>query len=223
MGSKTFVRFFFGPILVKKPTKQLLLFYSLFDFYFLFINIYGTMIPEKEKAEKKKELQKLLSEMDGTDVSDVLKDELDEETRRVVAGNTKKPAWQPRAWKPGQSGNPSGRPKNQFSFAKQFRNSFTMQADTLKTTNERAIELGVDPASITVGELFALSILSDSMTGRDSIAKEILQRIDGKIPDVVIAEIVPTGLSKLGDEALRKLAKNAMKEMDDETEEEQGK
>ncbi len=176
------------------------------------------MVSDANNEEKKKELQKLLSEMDGTDISEVINNELDLKTKSAVFSNKEKRRPPPHAWKPGQSGNPSGRPKNQFSFAKQFRNSFTLPADTLATTRERALELGVDPKTITIGELFSLSILSDSMKGRDSIAKEIINRIDGKIPDVIIAEVVPTGLSKLSDEALQKLAQNAMKELsDDET------
>jgi hypothetical protein len=169
----------------------------------------------KDNAEKKKELQQLLSEMDDDSVADVLKEELDEKTKSAVTNNREKSLANLRPWKPGQSGNPSGRPKNQFSFAKQFRNSFTKKASELEPTKKIAQELGIDPKTITVGELYAISMLTESMKGRDSIAKEIINRIDGKIPDVVSVDITPTGIDKLNDEQLKRLAQDAIKEMED--------
>lgn len=162
---------------------------------------------------KKKELQKLLSEMGTEEITDVLNENLSTEDKLKVSGKRRRPP--PTAWKPGESGNPSGRPKNQFSFAKQFRNSFNKKASEVHTTKERAEELGIDPESITVGELFAMSIISDSMKGRDGIAKEIINRIDGKVPDIVIPIDETTGLNKLNDEQLLQLAKSAMSEMEE--------
>jgi hypothetical protein len=176
------------------------------------------MVADNNNAEKKKELQQLLSEMDAEDVVDVINNDLSAEKKNAVAGISEKKGGPGRPWKPGQSGNPKGRPKNQFSFAKQFRNSFNKKASELEPTKKIAAEHGIDPDTITIGELYAVTMLVDSMRGRDSIAKEIIQRIDGKVPDVIIADVVPTGLSKLTDEQLKQLARSAMNEMDnDET------
>jgi hypothetical protein len=151
--------------------------------------------------------------METEEITEVLEENLDENEKLKVSGKRRRPP--PTAWKPGESGNPSGRPKNQFSFAKQFRNQFNKKASEIFTTKERALELGIDPGSITVGELFAASIISDSMKGRDSIAKEIINRIDGKVPDVVLDATTDEGLSKLTEEQLMQIINSGKKETED--------
>lgn len=111
-------------------------------------------------------------------------------------------------WKPGQSGNPNGRPKNHFSFATQFRKAFNIPAKDFKPARERAEELGLDVNVLTVGDVFALSIMGDGMTGKDTIIRELLNRIDGKSPEIIFNTIVDEtkkDLNAVTDEQLRRM------------------
>lgn len=171
---------------------------------------------DENNAEKKKELQQLLSEMNEGEIAQVLNEELDAETKNkvdehILTKNKEKSLANLRPWKPGQSGNPLGRPKNDFSFVTQFRHSFTKKASELIPTKKAAESLGINPESITIGELYAVSMLTESMKGRDSIAKEIINRLDGKVPDVILTDIgdeARVSLDNLTGEQLRKMLKS---------------
>lgn len=78
----------------------------------------------------------------------------------------------PHLWKPGQSGNPSGRPKGSISLARILR-------EELSAGNEEDARLIVR-AMITV----AKSATKDGHSDR----QEILNRIDGKVADKVIGD-----------------------------------
>lgn len=85
-------------------------------------------------------------------------------------------------WKPGQSGNPSGRPKALFSQA-------TRRIGAAKVTDfphfvAKAEELGLDPNGMTVAELQAhAAILNGLGNGGASHLGISLDRMEGKVAD----------------------------------------
>jgi hypothetical protein len=122
----------------------------------------------------------------------------------------------PYRWQKGQSGNPNGRPKGQRPVAEQFKKQFDMPATILAPVKKRAEDLGIDPRTATIGDVFALSILADAIEGKDTMAKEVINRIDGKVPDIIKNEIIneaKASLDNLTDEQLRAmLGKQVKKE-----------
>jgi hypothetical protein len=100
----------------------------------------------------------------------------------IFAENAKK-----NAWKKGQSGNPAGRPKNVLSVTaamKKFLESGTVGKDKNK---RRAIDALVK------------ALVIQACRGNGKIAKEIWDRIDGKLADEVnvsgsMADIVASAL-----------------------------
>ncbi len=115
---------------------------------------------------------------------------------------------EPYRWKTGQSGNPSGRPKNHKSVAGLFRKQFDIPANDFKPARERAEAMGVDPKELTVGDVFALSIMADGLGGREGMSKEIINRLDGKNPDVILTgqlDETKIDLGAVTDDQLRKM------------------
>lgn len=80
--------------------------------------------------------------------------------------------------------NPAGKPKSVRSIVKYLRDALTCKAAGITPFRERAIELNMDLAHASVGQVLAMSFLSDAMGGRDRLAVEILNRTDGKVPEV---------------------------------------
>lgn len=155
--------------------------------------------------EKRIELQKILAEMDGEEIKSVLQENLDEDVLKKVGNYGGSTGC---GWVPGVSGNPSGRPKNQFSFVSQFRKLFARPASEVKPMAERAIDLGLDPKEITVGEVYALSLVDTSLSGRDSVAKELINRIDGRVPHVIQGEEsvdTKTSLDTISEDQIRQM------------------
>jgi hypothetical protein len=77
------------------------------------------------------------------------------------------------AWTTGTSGNPNGRPKG---------------SDSLMTLIRRALDgrtLGAEPTpdGRTVAEWLAESMIHQAMKGNAACMKEIMNRVEGKIPD----------------------------------------
>jgi hypothetical protein len=101
----------------------------------------------------------------------------------------------PQRYKPGVCGNPGGRPKGALSLTKLLREALeknTINGELIpegKTAGERLIELAIANAS----------------KGNAKYFTEIINRIDGKLPDKV--EI--RDLSKLTDDQLRAIAEGA--------------
>lgn len=121
----------------------------------------------------------------------------------------------PYQWKPGQSGNPSGRPKNYFSPTQQIRNNFNLPANTLKPAIVRAKELGIDPDTCTLGDVFALSVMSDALGGKDNIVKEVLNRTDGRNPEVILSggiEGVVSSLEAISDDQVNAMIRREVKQ-----------
>jgi hypothetical protein len=113
-------------------------------------------------------------------------------------------------WKKGDSGNPAGRAQGDRTIAKKFRDQLTRKAATVPAIKAMISEanLGLDLRTATIGEVFALKLIVDAMSGREGIAKEIINRMDGKVPDVIRNEIVDeakASLDNLTDEQLRRM------------------
>ena len=81
-------------------------------------------------------------------------------TPRTVAGNPDKP-WE---WKPGQSGNPHGRPKDQFSFMGILRSALAEENKSGKSVGERIIKRYIKLA----------------LAGNGQALEALVARIDGK-------------------------------------------
>ena len=80
--------------------------------------------------------------------------------RTVEAGNPDKP-WE---WKPGQSGNPNGRPKDQFSFMGILRSALAEENRSGKSVGERIIARYIKLA----------------LAGNGQALEALVARIDGK-------------------------------------------
>ena len=81
-------------------------------------------------------------------------------TQRTVEGNPDKP-WE---WKPGQSGNPNGRPKDQFSFMGILRSALAEKNKSGKSVGERIVRRYIKLA----------------LGGNQQAAEALMARIDGK-------------------------------------------
>ena len=78
-----------------------------------------------------------------------------------------------RPWKPGQSGNPKGKPKRSLT-------------TLLREAGEKGEVLGERlPEGMTVAEAFAQAAWGHAIKGNPSFASQILDRLEGKVPSVV--------------------------------------
>lgn len=93
-----------------------------------------------------------------------------EKQRRKCAGNPDKIV--PFQWKPGQSGNPAGRPR---------RKSLT---DLVRDIMERE-GLTPDGRELCVDEALAETILTMALRGNTEILKELWSRLEGKPKEIV--------------------------------------
>lgn len=84
----------------------------------------------------------------------------------------------PVSWKPGQSGNPKGKPKGTKSIS-----TFLRKLLDKEISAPRGSELA--SGKITVAERLALSLISQANLGNIRAAVEILDRTEGKVKDVV--------------------------------------
>ena len=78
----------------------------------------------------------------------------------VPGGNPDKP-WE---WKPGQSGNPNGRPKDQFSFMGILRSALAEE----------------NKSGHSVGERIVMRYINLALQGNQQAAEALMARIDGK-------------------------------------------
>ena len=85
---------------------------------------------------------------------------------RYIFANTEKTKGKapPHAWKPGQSGNPSGRPKDQFSFMGILRSALAEE----------------NKSGHSVGERIVRRYIKLALQGNQQAAEALMARIDGK-------------------------------------------
>lgn len=127
-------------------------------------------------------------------------------------------------WKKGVTTNPSGlsrsgkpppgKPKGALTITKQLRALFKKPAKLVDPVKEYCVSQDWEPKNLTVGEVFATMMVMRAMQGNATIAHEIFNRIDGKIPDVVRNEIdgdARVSLDNVSDNTLRKIVKGKVK------------
>jgi hypothetical protein len=97
-----------------------------------------------------------------------------------TAQNKKSPSLPvvPFRWKPGQSGNPNGRPKKE-PITERYR-----QALEIKLPDEIRITLGMRKGS-TVGDALARKMVIKAINGSIDAAREITDRVEGKAPQAI--------------------------------------
>ena len=85
---------------------------------------------------------------------------------RYIFANTEKTKGKapPHAWKPGQSGNPNGRPKDQFSFMGILRSALAKE----------------NKSGHSVGERIVKRYIQLALGGNQQAAEALMARIDGK-------------------------------------------
>jgi len=106
-------------------------------------------------------------------------DEPQAETPGNTQGNTPyvpklTPEMEAAKWKPGQSGNISGRPKR-----KPLTDAYRAALDK-KVLPEIARKLNIDPGS-TYAEVIALSLVREAVKGKVNAAAEMADRVEGKV------------------------------------------
>jgi hypothetical protein len=114
--------------------------------------------------------------------------------------------WWDHQFKPGQSGNPNGRPKGpQITTLRQ--KDFQRLAKDVPYAEGACKELGLDPKTATLGEVAAAAANMQALIGNSNYYRENLNRDEGKVPDVVLDGNRLEGLmSHLDDKALADLA-----------------
>jgi len=78
-------------------------------------------------------------------------------------------------FKKGQSGNPKGRPKKELCITSLVKEEFEGQA----------LDKDGIPIGMTKAQAFAKALVSHAIRGHKTAMKELLDRIDGKVPDEV--------------------------------------
>ena len=86
--------------------------------------------------------------------------------------NTDKRLRNLKPWKPGQSGNPKGRPPKNISLTS------LLKAEIVKINPS-------DKKRRTWGELIVLATIQHAIKGNATALKEVWERIDGKAPQIV--------------------------------------
>ena len=108
----------------------------------------------------------------------------------------------PHCWKPGQSGNPKGRPKHTTT-AEMYRKICEKKAEQVPVYLEFAKKLKLDPAQVTCGYVHAMWNMVNALKGNARLALEITNRMDGKVPDKM--QLLENPLSSLTDDELQSI------------------
>lgn len=109
-------------------------------------------------------------------------------------------------WKPGQSGNPGGRPKGP-SITTLRQRDFMRPCSEVPYAADACTQVGLDPETATLGDLAAAMANMHGLMGNAFYYRENLNRDEGKVPDVVIGESnLGALMDHLDDENLAKLA-----------------
>lgn len=83
-------------------------------------------------------------------------------------------------WKPGQSGNPAGRPKGS-GLTDSMRKYFQLKASKFKPAKEKAKELGMDPKKYSVAEVFIASSMREAIGGDGRSVEHLWERDEGAV------------------------------------------
>lgn len=91
------------------------------------------------------------------------------------------------SWKPGQSGNPKGRPPRGQTHAEKLRARLGCLASTSKLVAEIATGLGLDPKKVTIGDVWVEQQMVKAMQGMDvaPFSRIVWDRTEGAVTQVV--------------------------------------
>jgi hypothetical protein len=94
------------------------------------------------------------------------------------------PGFAEHMFKPGQSGNPTGRPKGIPSLTAILRRESLKRVSQNEKFRKIAENLGIDNVEeLTVGELIVVVTIAHAMLGQAPLLNSIWNRLDGKVPD----------------------------------------
>lgn len=79
-------------------------------------------------------------------------------------------------FRPGHTGNPAGRPKGRYSITRRLRD---MLEEAVKGSDEK------------IGDRLTRTILVEALKGNWPFVQEVINRNDGKVPDIVISSEIP--------------------------------
>jgi len=85
---------------------------------------------------------------------------------------------------PGKSGNPAGRPRGE-TFGQHTQQVFAERASAFPWSVTTARRLGLDPDTITIGELVAQAMIHHAIRGRFGYLRELVHRVERKAPQGV--------------------------------------
>lgn len=94
-------------------------------------------------------------------------------------------------FKPGQSGNPAGAKKGARSFTALIREALT-KSEIRGVTKDGQKVVKALPDGITLADLIADVILTRAVKGDFRFVKEVWDRMEGKVPDTMLAEVKNT-------------------------------
>ncbi len=97
------------------------------------------------------------------------------------------------SWKPGQSGNPTGRPKDKDTWGALFKRVGSMTGPELVAALEQmkiVDEFAKLPASMKLKEVAAISVYARLLTDpTPGLLEQIMERTEGKVPDQLKADV----------------------------------
>jgi hypothetical protein len=101
-------------------------------------------------------------------------------------------------WKPGESGNPQGRPKRR-PYASILAEIGRKKCSEVKWARDFAIKLELDPEKVTVDDILGHADMLNRMKGRVGYLVEANARSEGRAPDQVETEPVDDYVARLRD------------------------
>lgn len=111
-----------------------------------------------------------------------------------------------KGWKPGQSGNPKGRPKKEICITSLVKEHLEKEAKQ----HGREL-LNEDGTKKTWSQIVAEALVAHFIKGNPTAIKEVLDRVDGKVPDKLEASGPGGGPIEFKDSTKKRL-RDAMKD-----------
>ena len=92
-------------------------------------------------------------------------------------------------FKPGQSGNPAGRPKGVRFVSEAMRDVLHKKAHELESTRNYCDENDLDSTQLSVTEVLAMKHFEEAFNGSSSFMQMLLDRVEGKLVDRLEARL----------------------------------
>ena len=117
-------------------------------------------------------------------------------TNVVGNGSSTRP-WLKPPWKPGESGNPNGAPKDYVPYATAYRTAVTLQADELETLRTGSFPPGWKRARCQTYCIAAAAVLRMREDTPPALLSEVADRSDGKVTQPIAQSIDVKGIIAL--------------------------